>query len=157
MAKISSGSSLINEMLQGGYETDIITTIFGPAGSGKTNLCLIAAICTVLNKKKVIFIDTEGGFSIERVKQLCPGNDNILDKILVFNPTTFEEQKKEHEESLTLETSYTCPHCNKQGEGTTKYIRKPYKNSAGKSVKAYIIICQHCSKKIPITKKLADI
>lgn len=94
MDKISSGSSIINELLQGGYEKNIITTIYGPAGSGKTNLCLMAGICSVLNKKKVIFIDTEGGFSIERVKQLCPGYQDILDKIMIFNPTTFDEQKK---------------------------------------------------------------
>jgi len=45
---------------------------------------------------KVIFIDTEGGFSVERVKQVV-GKENleeILKNIFILNPTCFEEQKE---------------------------------------------------------------
>ena len=41
--KVPSGSPVIDMLLGGGYDADIITTIFGPAGSGKTNLCLFCA------------------------------------------------------------------------------------------------------------------
>src|SRR3989338_3826200 len=67
MAKVSSGSGALDKLLEGGYETDVITTIYGPAGSGKTTTCLLAAVSTATVKenkdKKVVFIDTEGGFS----------------------------------------------------------------------------------------------
>jgi len=53
--KISSGSRDLDEWLKGGYDKDIITTLYGPAGSGKTNLCLIAA-AYMARDKKVIFI-----------------------------------------------------------------------------------------------------
>lgn len=84
----------MDELLEGGYETDAITTIYGPAGSGKTNLVLLAAIETAKKGKKVIFIDTEGGFSITRLEQIIPKYDKILNNIIFFKPTTFEEQKQ---------------------------------------------------------------
>ena len=69
--KIPAGSELMDSMLDGGYDSDIITTIYGPAGSGKTNLCLLAAISIARQNKKVIYIDTEGGFSVSRLDQLA--------------------------------------------------------------------------------------
>lgn len=94
MTKISCGTKIMDDLLEGGYETDAITTIYGPAGSGKTNMMLLAAIETAKQGKKVIFIDTEGGFSITRLKQIIPKCDKILNNIIFFKPTTFEEQKQ---------------------------------------------------------------
>ena len=64
---ISTGVSFLDEFLNGGYETDAITTVFGPAGAGKTNLVLLAAAQAAQRDKKVVFMDTEGGFSVTRV------------------------------------------------------------------------------------------
>lgn len=64
----------------------------------------------------------------------------------------FTEDKKVHEESLTLEAKYTCPYCGKEGDGTTPYVRKNFKG-----VPSYIVTCVHCHEKIPITKKLKTI
>lgn len=93
--KISAGSYDLNRFLYGGYEKDIITTIYGPAGSGKTNFCLLASISQAKKGNKIIFIDTEGGFSVERVKQITgEGFDKILENIILLKVTGFEEQKK---------------------------------------------------------------
>lgn len=97
MEKISTGTKILDEMLDGGYETDAITTIYGPAGSGKTNLLLLAAVEAAKKGLKVIYVDTEGGFSIARLKQIIPEYEPVLDKILFLKPTTFEEQKKTFE------------------------------------------------------------
>lgn len=94
MEKIPTGSAILDNLLEGGYETDAITTIYGPAGSGKTNLLLLAAIETTKKEKKAVYIDTEGGFSITRLKQIVKNPDKILKNIVFFKPTTFEEQKK---------------------------------------------------------------
>ncbi|MBW2973362.1 DNA repair and recombination protein RadB [Candidatus Woesearchaeota archaeon] len=94
MEKISCGTRILDELLEGGYEKDAITTIYGPAGSGKTNLLLLAAVETAKSGKKVIYIDTEGGFSIARLKQVVSKHEKILNNIIFFKPTTFEEQKK---------------------------------------------------------------
>ena len=79
MEKVSAGSYDLNKWLYGGYEKDIITTIYGPAGSGKTNFCMLACVSQAKKANKVIFIDTEGGFSIDRFKQIA-GEDyeNVL-------------------------------------------------------------------------------
>jgi len=93
MDKISTGASFLNNFLAGGYDPDIITTVFGPSGSGKTNLCLLAAIRIAESGKKVLFIDTEGGIAVERIKQISERWEEVLGRIMFFNPLNFEEQK----------------------------------------------------------------
>jgi DNA repair protein RadB len=100
MDKISTGS-VVNSLLDGGYESDIITTIYGPAASGKTLMCLLCAI-EIAKNKKVIFVDTEGGFSVERVKQLCKDHEKILENIFILKPTTFSEQRESFEKLKDL-------------------------------------------------------
>jgi DNA repair protein RadB len=90
--KASTGSDVLDGLLGGGYESGVITTIYGPPGSGKTNLCLLCM--TRHADRKVIYIDTEGSFSVDRIKQLSPDYEEILKNIIVLKPTTFEEQKK---------------------------------------------------------------
>jgi len=93
--KISAGSYDLNKWLYGGYETDVITMVAGPPGSGKTNFSLLAACSQAKKGNKVIFLDSEGGFSVERVKQVVGENyEEILKNILLLEPTSFEEQKK---------------------------------------------------------------
>lgn len=92
--KLTSGSEIIDSLLEGGYERDIITTIYGPAGSGKTLLCLLCMIKVAESNKKVIYVDTEGGISTSRIKQLTPNYQKLLEKIIFFSPVSFDEQKK---------------------------------------------------------------
>ena len=72
-----------------------LTALYGVPSSGKTSLCLEIAIKHAKEGKKVIFIDTEKGFSIERFKQLA-GKEykNYLDKVLIFTPNSFKDQHK---------------------------------------------------------------
>jgi len=93
MAKISTGSKELDLWLEGGYDKDTITTIYGPAGSGKTNLCIIAAVHQALKGNKVIYIDTEGSFSADRLRQIG-GSTDIIKNILILRATTFWEQRE---------------------------------------------------------------
>lgn len=95
--KLPSGSKILDKMLNGGYDCDIITTIYGPAGSGKTNLALLCAINVARNNKKVIYIDTEGSFSLDRLRQIALDYKKILGRMIFLRPTRFEEQKKDFE------------------------------------------------------------
>ena len=61
----------------------------------------------------------------------------------------YTEEKKEHEDTLTVEVQYTCPYCGHSGEATTPYTRKTWNG-----VKAYVFVCDSCGKKIGITKKM---
>ena len=68
--KISTGSFELNKWLFVGYEKDVITMIAGPPGSGKTNFVILAACSQAKKGNKVLFMDTEGGFSVDRVRQI---------------------------------------------------------------------------------------
>ncbi|OYT36584.1 DNA repair and recombination protein RadB [Candidatus Pacearchaeota archaeon ex4484_71] len=95
MGKISTGSYDLNRWLHGGYEEDVITMIAGPPGSGKTNFAILAACSQAKKGNKVLFVDTEGGFSPERVKQIVGENyKEYLENIILSQPVDFDEQKK---------------------------------------------------------------
>lgn len=95
--RISTGSPLLDAFLEGGYEKDAITTVYGPSGTGKTNLMALAAVNMAKTGKKVIYIDTEGGFSVARLRQITGEYEDVLKNILFLQPTTFEEQKNDFE------------------------------------------------------------
>jgi len=82
----------INKLINN-LEQDVITTIYGPAGSGKSVTGMMAAIDVIEKGGNVIYIDTEGGFSIERLKQIHYDHQKILDHITFIKPMTFDEQK----------------------------------------------------------------
>lgn len=84
----------IDSVIGGGIETGSITQFYGPPGSGKTNIALKLLVQCARNRKKAVLIDTEGGLSIERIKQIS-GDDfeKIAGNIIVMEPTTFNEQK----------------------------------------------------------------
>lgn len=103
--KVSTGSEVVNWLLEGGYENEVITTIYGPAGSGKTNLCLLCA--STFSKKKVIYIDTEGSFSLSRFRQITTETEKKLENVIIFKPTTFAEQKKAFQELRKLDHTKT--------------------------------------------------
>jgi len=93
MKKLRAKCKSIDDLLNGGIESGIITMIYGESGTGKTNFCLqISKECT--DSKKVIYIDSEG-VSLERLHQIC-GNKykKIVDSILFFKPNSFNEQEK---------------------------------------------------------------
>ena len=102
--KISAGSYDLNKFLYGGYETDIITTIYGPGGSGKTNFCTLVAVSQAKKGNKVIFVDTEGGFSSARALQIInepkEKAEKVLENISLLKPTSFKEQEKDFEKLL---------------------------------------------------------
>ncbi|MDP7180917.1 MAG: DNA repair and recombination protein RadB [Candidatus Woesearchaeota archaeon] len=91
MKLVPTGSTLLDNFL-GGFEPDAITTIYGPAGSGKTNIAVLAAASVAERGKKVIYLDTEGGFSVTRLKQIVKDPKKVLSKIMFLSPTNFEEQ-----------------------------------------------------------------
>ena len=92
--KLMSGSRDINVFLNGGYENGVITLFYGPAASGKSNFVMLAACHNAKKEKKIIFIDTEGSFSLDRINQISGGlPEFILKNIVILKPTNFNEQK----------------------------------------------------------------
>jgi len=75
---ITTGSENLNNLLGGrGIETRSMTEAYGAFGSGKTQLALTLAVNTQLPKDKggaegkAVYIDTEGTFRPERIRQIA--------------------------------------------------------------------------------------
>jgi len=86
---ITTGSKNLDELLGGkGIETKSITEAFGAYGSGKTQLALSLAVGVQLPIEqggangKAVYIDTEGTFRPERVRQFADGIGANADKVL---------------------------------------------------------------------------
>jgi len=93
LGKLPANSKPIDDLLRGGIEVDVITNIFGPPGSGKTNLCFLFMLSSLKQNKKAIFIDSENNFSLERFFQIG-GKKEHLRNILYFRVGSFDDQKK---------------------------------------------------------------
>ena len=69
---LETGASNLDEALGGGYESGVITELYGKDGSGKTQLCMLACIMAQLPYRKRCFkCGEEGGQDMER----CPKCD----------------------------------------------------------------------------------
>ncbi|HVY01238.1 MAG TPA: DNA repair and recombination protein RadA [Candidatus Nanoarchaeia archaeon] len=86
---ITTGSSNFNNLLGGkGVETKAITECYGAFGSGKTQLGLTLAVNVQLPKEqggldgKAVYIDTEGTFRPERIRQIAEGVGAVPEKVL---------------------------------------------------------------------------
>lgn len=103
VAHISTGSDNINKLLGGrGIETRALTEAYGAFGSGKTQLGLTLAVNAQLPKEqggaggKAVFIDTEGTFRPERIRQIAEGiganPEQVLKNILVARAFNSDHQ-----------------------------------------------------------------
>jgi len=100
---ITTGSKNLNGLLGGkGVETGALTEAYGAFGSGKTQLGLTLAVNVQLPKEqggangKAVYIDTEGTFRPERIRQIAEGiganPDKVLKNILVARAFNSDHQ-----------------------------------------------------------------
>ncbi len=100
---ISTGSKNLNALLGGrGVETKALTEAYGAFGSGKTQLGLTLSVNVQLPKEqggangKTVFIDTEGTFRPERIRQIAEGiganPEKVLKNILVARAFNSDHQ-----------------------------------------------------------------
>ncbi len=100
---IGTGSDAFNDLLGGkGVETRAMTEAYGAFGSGKTQLALTLSVNVQLPKDqggaegKAVYIDTEGTFRPERIRQIAEGiganPDKVLKNILVARAFNSDHQ-----------------------------------------------------------------
>lgn len=102
IGRISTGSKEFNELIGGGVETNAITEAYGKFASGKTQIGFQLAVNVQLPIGKgglggnTLFIDTEGTFRPERIKDIAKavGLDpkTVLENIIVVRATTTQQQ-----------------------------------------------------------------
>jgi DNA repair protein RadB len=81
----------VNGLIRG-LEPGALTTLYGAPGTGKTNLCLLAAVECARRGGKVVYMDTEGGFSPERVRQITNSHQAVMERTVLSEPGNFREQ-----------------------------------------------------------------
>jgi len=100
--RCTTGSKQLDSMLGGGIETQAMTELIGDYGTGKTQICLTLAVTAQLSTEQggldgnIIFIDTEGTFSPERVYQIASERQldpqDILDGIVLARAYNSDHQ-----------------------------------------------------------------
>ena len=100
--RITTGTKALDDLLGGGVETQAITEIYGPYGSGKTQLCHQLAVTVQLPPergglgRRCLYIDTEGTFRPERIVQIAErfelDPETTLKNILVARAFTADHQ-----------------------------------------------------------------
>lgn len=91
----------LDHLLGGGVERGIVTEVYGAGGTGKTNLCIQAARAAASRGDKVVFVDTEG-VSQTRMSQVFGESKKLMEKLLLFNPYSIEEQETMVEKALKI-------------------------------------------------------
>ncbi len=93
IGKISTGTSALDTLFDGGVETQAVTEVYGEFGSGKTQFC--HTMCVNVQKSKeeggldggVLYIDTENTFRPERIVSIAKARgidpEKALDRIIV--------------------------------------------------------------------------
>jgi len=84
----------LDEMLDGGIESGCLTLIYGEAGTGKTNLCLVLANNLAQQGRKTVYVDSEG-VSLQRLRQMAgEDQERALRGVLVSEVHSLEEQDR---------------------------------------------------------------
>jgi len=90
--KRSTGNAALDTLLGGGLEFRTITQFYGEPASGKSTLCLVAAVSCLRAGHAVAWIDSEG-FSTERFRQIAgEDTEKIAERFFLFEPVDFEHQ-----------------------------------------------------------------
>lgn len=97
--RITTGSKALDKLFQGGIEFGSTTEVYAEFGSGKTQLCHTMAVrVQTEQKKKCIWLNTEGTFEPSRITAICKGMEidpeEILDGILVADALNSVEQHR---------------------------------------------------------------
>ncbi|MDD5142588.1 DNA repair and recombination protein RadB [Methanoregula sp.] len=90
--KRSTGNAALDALIGGGLELRTITQFYGEPASGKSTLCLVAAVACLRAGHAVAWIDSEG-FSTERFRQIAgEDTEKIAERFFLFEPVDFEHQ-----------------------------------------------------------------
>jgi DNA repair protein RadA len=102
LLRCTTGSKKVDVILGGGVETQAMTEFIGDYGVGKTQICMVLSVTAQLPREQgglegnVIYMDTEGTFSPERVYQIASkrglDGQKILDGIIIARAYNSDHQ-----------------------------------------------------------------
>jgi len=87
--KLPTGCSELDKMLHGGFETQCVYELYGPEGSGKTQITMSATVEALNAGHYIHFIDCEGTFDLDRLDQIAAQRGiNLNEKKLGYTMIT---------------------------------------------------------------------
>lgn len=96
---LHTGSTALDEILDGGIESRAVTEIYGEFRCGKTQLCHTLCVTSQINEQnpgKVAYIDTEGSFRPKRIRAIAERfgvePDSVLENVAYTRVQTYEHQ-----------------------------------------------------------------
>ncbi|MBC7129835.1 AAA family ATPase [Candidatus Bathyarchaeota archaeon] len=93
LQKIPTNCEALDRILSGGISSSEISLIYGEEDTAKTTLAIQCTITCARLGYKVLFIDCDGTFSVERLAQLTPSDfTEIAERIILSRPKDFREQ-----------------------------------------------------------------
>ena len=92
---ISTGSSGLDGLLNGGCAAETMHLLYGEAETGKTTLAIQCAVNCARTGYKTIYVDSEGTFYAKRLMQIASSDaQKVAPEIILAKPKTFKEQTK---------------------------------------------------------------
>jgi len=93
---LTTGSRALDDLLGGGIERGVVTQLYGPPASGKTNLALTAAAEVAAAGDSVLYIDTED-LSMTRFRDIAAARsdapvEEVAGRLVVTEAMSFAEQ-----------------------------------------------------------------
>ena len=89
---MKTGSPDLDLFLGGGYDSSRVIMIYGESATGKTTLAKLATI-NCAKKGKVVYLDVENSFNVQRFGQLAGENyEKLLENVLVLKVKDFDDQ-----------------------------------------------------------------
>lgn len=92
---VPTGSSALDELLEGGLARGAITQVYGPPAAGKSTLAMSTSVATAVQGCEVLYLDTEG-LSIDRLEQIGATAEadleSVLERIKVSRAHDFDDQ-----------------------------------------------------------------
>ena len=136
-----TGLAKLDAFLSGGIPGGVITDVFGPHGTGKTQFLFQLSANTILEGQKVLYVDTSGSFRPERIVEIqrhAGRTPYTLDEIEVMRVTNTHDQIKSLEiireskfhliliDSITDLFSYEYQNSNRTFEKNIAFMRYMY-------------------------------
>jgi DNA repair protein RadB len=92
--RLPTGCPPIDDLLSGGFRFGEVSLVYGEASVGKTTLAL-SSIMRHLQADpwaKVFYVDSDRKLSTKRMIQIANGDESLLEHLLIWRPTDFQQQ-----------------------------------------------------------------
>jgi len=96
---LTTGCGALDAVLGGGIERGVVTQLYGPPASGKTNVALTVAAEAAVAGERVLYVDTED-LSLTRFRDIAAARADraaaaeLTERLIVSEATSFDEQSE---------------------------------------------------------------